>query len=289
MKSIRRMTLTAALAMGVAIFTLNSSAQQSGGEGSTVKGKVTSVDKSSQTVMIDGKTFQVLPTTRVRSNDQTVSIDDIKTGQQVSGHYKQSAENKMELTSLEVSQAVGGSGDSSAEGTGNSFSGKVSKVDTSSQTVTIGSQTYHLLPTSRITKNDQQASIDDLKAGSQVSGQYKKSIENNLEVLTLDISQAVGGTKDNSSSDTSSASGGNKFSGKITNVDLPRQRVTIANRTYSVLPTTMVTLANGKQTSLNNVKPNQQVSGTYKQADNGNYEILSLHVVGNSSNSGRPE
>ena len=285
MKSIRTMTLVAALAVGVAMFTMNTTAQQTGGANS-VKGKVTSVDKSSQTIMIDGRSFQLLPTTRVTSSEQQMSADDIKTGQQVSGNYKQSAENKMELTSLQVSEAVGGSGDDSSRGSGTSFSGRVAKVDTSSQTLTVGNQTYQILPTSRITKNDQQASISDLKAGSSVSGQYKKSAENNLEVLSLDISPAVGGTKDNNSSDTSNASGGNKFSGKISNVDLQRNRVTIANRTYSVLPTTMVTLANGKQTSLNNVKPNQQVSGTYKQADNGNYEILSLHVVGNTS---RPE
>jgi len=130
--------------------------------------------------------------------------------------------------------------------------------------------------------------MTDVKAGTEVSGQYKKSIENNLEVLSLNVSPAVGGTKDTSNDTTSNESGGNKskFSGKVSNVDITRQRVTIAGRTYQVLPTTTVTLANGKQTSINNVKPNQQVSGTYKQADSGNYEILSLHVVGNNS---RPE
>ena len=291
MKSIRRMTLVAALAIGVGIFTLNTNAQQSGGGGSSVKGKVTSVDKSSQTIVIDGRTFQVLPTTRVTSNDQQASIDDIKTGQQVSGQYKQSAENKMELTSLEVSQSVGGTSDNSSGESGNNFSGKVAKVDTSSQTLTVGSQTYHILPTTRITKNDQQASLGDLKAGTQVNGQYKKSIENNLEVLTLDISPAVGGTKDSTGGGTGTESGGNKnkFSGKVSNIDASRQRVTIGGRIYQVLPTTTVTLANGKQASINNLKPNQQVNGTYKQADSGNYEILSLHVVGNNSNSGRPQ
>lgn len=285
MKSIRTMTLAAALALGAAMFTLNTSAQQANGE-NPVKGKVTSVDKSAQTVTIDGRSYQLLPTTRITTSAQQMSINDIKTGQQVSGNYKQSAENKMELTSLEVFQAVGGSADESSGGSGTSFSGRVARVDTASQTLTVGNQTYQVLPTSRITKNDQQASISDLKAGSQVSGQYKKSAENNLEVLTLDISPAVGGTTDNNSNAGNNTSGGNKFSGKISKIDLQRQRVTIANRTYSVLPTTMVTLANGKQTSLSNVKPDQQVNGTYKQADNGNYEILSLHVVGNPN---RPE
>jgi Cu/Ag efflux protein CusF len=216
--------------------------------------------------------------------DRQASLDSIKTGQQVSGEYKQSSENKMELTSLEVFESTGGTGDSSSAESGTSFSGKVGQVDTSSQTVTVDGKTYRILPTSRITKNDQQASLSDLKAGAQVNGQYKKSAENNLEVLSLEIAQATGGTKDNSNAD--SQSGGNKFSGKVSNVDLTRQRVTIGDRTYQVLPTTTVTLANGKQTSLNNVKPNQQVSGTYKQADSGNYEILSLRVTGNPS---RPE
>ena len=285
MKSIRRMTLAAALATGLAVFTLNTtSAQQSGGGESTVKGKVTSVEKSSQTIVIDGRTFQLLPTTRVTSSDQQASIDNLKTGQQVSGQYKQSAENKMELTSLEVSQSVGGTSDNSPGESGNSFSGKVAKVDNTSQTLTVGGQTYHILPTTRITKNDQQASISDLKAGTQVSGQYKKSAENNMEVLTLDISPAVGGTKDSTSGDASSESGGSKFSGKVSNVDMTRQRVTIGNRTYQMLPTSTLTLPNGKQTTLTNLKPNQQVSGTYKESSSGNFEILSLQVVGSPRN-----
>jgi predicted RNA-binding protein len=285
MKSIRRMTLAAVLATSLAMFTLNTTAQQSGGGESSVKGKVTSVDKSSQTIMIDGRSFQLLPTTRVTSNDQQVSIDNIKTGQQVSGQYKQSAENKMELTSLEVSQSVGGTSDGSSGESGKNFSGKVSRVDTSSQTLTIGGQTYQILPTTRITKNDQQASISDLKAGTQVSGQYKKSAENNMEVLTLDISPAVGGTSDNTTGGTSGESGGgSKFSGKVSNVDMTRQRVTIGNRTYQMLPTSTLTLPNGKQTTLTNLKPNQQVTGTYKESSSGNFEILSIQVVGSPRN-----
>jgi len=284
MKSIRNVTLAAVLATGLAMFTFETNAQQTSAGGSSVKGKVTSVDKSAQTVVIDGRTFQVLPTTRITSSDQQVSIDDIKTGQQINGQYKQSAENKLELTTVELSPSVGGTSDNAAGESGNSFNGKVSKVDSASQTVTIGSQTYNFLPTTRITKNDQHVSFNDIKAGTQLSGQFKKSAENNLEVLSAEITPAVGGTKDNTG--TAVESGGNKFSGKVSNIDATRQRVTIGGRTYQILPTTTVTLANGKQTSLNNLKPNQQVSGTFKQADSGNYEILSLHVVGNSS---RPE
>ncbi|HEX5219246.1 MAG TPA: DUF5666 domain-containing protein [Verrucomicrobiae bacterium] len=286
MKTIRSMTLTAALATSLALFTVNTTAQQSTAGESTVKGKVTSVDKSSQTVMIDGRSFQLLPTTRVTSNDQQVSIDNIKAGQQVSGQYKPSAENKMELTSLEVSPAVGGTSDSSSAESGNNFSGKVSKVDSASQTVTIGNQTYQVLPTTRITRNDQQASISDVKAGTQVSGQYKKSAENNLELLTLGVSSAVGGTSDSNTGSTGGASGGGstRFSGKVTNVDMSRQRVTIGNRTYQMLPTSTLTLPNGKQTTLTNLKPNQQVSGTYKESSSGNFEILSMQVVGSPRN-----
>ena len=283
MKSIRRMTLAAVLATSLAMFTLNTTAQPSGGSESTVKGKVTSVDKSSQTIVIDGRTFQLLPTTRVTSNDQQVSIDNLKTGQQVSGQYKQSAENKMELTSLEVSESVGGTSDSSSGESGNNFSGKVSKVNSAS-TVSIGGQTYHILPTTRITKNDQPASISDLKAGTQVSGQYKKSAENNMEVLTLEISPAVGGTDNTTGGTSSESGGGTKFSGKVSNVDMTRQRITIGNRTYQMLPTSTLSLPNGKQTTLTNLKPNQQVSGTYKESTSGNFEILSMQVVGSPRN-----
>jgi hypothetical protein len=285
MKSIRRMTWAAVLATSLGMVTLNTTAQQSTAAESTVKGKVTSVDKSAQTIMIDGRAFQVLPTTRFTSTDQQVSIDTIKTGQQVSGQYKQSTENKMELTTVEVSPNVGGTSEGTASASGTSFSGKVSKVDSGSQTLTVGNQTYQILPTSRITKNDQQASISDVKAGTQVSGQYKKSAENNFEVLTLDISSAVGGTSDSTTGGTSGESGGGtKFSGKVSNVDMTRQRVTIGNRTYQMLPTSTLTLPNGKQTTLTNLKPNQQVSGTFKESTSGNFEILSLQVVGSPRN-----
>jgi len=279
MKSIRKMTLAAVLATGMAIFTFNTTAQQQAGGATSIKGKVTSVDKSAQTIMIDGRTFQLLPTTRITSNEQQVSLDNIKTGQQVSGQYKQSAENKLELVTVEVSPSVGGTTEGTSSDSGTSFSGKVSKVDSASQTVTVGSQTYQVLPTTRITKNDQQASLSDIKSGTELSGQYKKSSENNLEVLSMDIAPAVGGTKDSTSGGSTSESG-NKFSGKVSNIDATRQRVTIGNRTYQMLPTSTLTLANGKQTSLGNLKPNQQVSGTYKESTSGNFEILSLQVVG---------
>ena len=284
MKSIRKMTLAAALATAVAMFTLNAGAQQSSAGETSVKGKVTSVDKSGQTIMIDGRTFQVLPTTRITSSDQQVSLDNIKTGQQISGNYKQSAENKMELTTVEVSPAVGGTSEGTTSVSGTSFSGKVSKVDPAAQTVTIDNQTYHILPTTRITRNDQQASFNEIKVGSQLSGQYKKSAENNLEVLTVDTASAVGGTKDSSAGSTSSESGGSKFSGKVSNVDMTRQRVTIGNRTYQMLPTSTLTLPNGKQTTLTNLKPNQQVTGAYKESTSGNFEILSMQVVGTPRN-----
>jgi len=155
----------------------------------------------------------------------------------------------------------------------------------------IDHKTYHVLPTTRITRNDRQASFNNIKPGTQVSGQYKQSVENNMELLSLEIGQAAGGTRDQSSSQSgnNSSQSGNNFSGKVAKVDQSTRRVTIGNRTYQVLPTTIVTLANGTQTTVANLKPNQQVAGTYKQSTDGNYEILSMHVVANSSNSGRPE
>ena len=287
MKSIRKMTLAVVLAASVAMFTFNTQAQQSGGGENSVKGKVTSVDKSAQTIVIDGRTFQVLPTTRFTSNDQQVSLDNIKTGQEISGQYKPSAENKLELTTVEVSSSVGGTSDSATSDSGKSFSGKVSKVDATAKTVTIDNETYHILPTTRITRNDQQASFSDIKVGSQLSGQYKKSAENNLEILTVDTASAVGGAKDKDNSTSGGAvseSGGNRFSGKVGNVDMTRQRVTIGNRTYQMLATSTLTLPNGKQTTLTNLKPNQQVTGVYKESTSGNFEILSMQVVGSARN-----
>jgi len=259
--------------------------------GASFSGKVSKVDPEAKTIVIDNKTYYVLPTTQIKRSDSMANFTDIKPGSQLSGRYKQSAENKMEVLSLEIPQSIGGTSNDATSESGASFSGKVSRVDPAAQTVVIDHKTYHVLPTTRITRNDKQASFNSIKAGTQVNGRYKQSIENNMELLSLDIAQAAGGTRDSSTSQSgnNSIQSGNNFSGKVTKVDQTTQRVTIGNRTYQVLPTTTVTLPNGKQTTVANLKPNQQVSGTYKQSTDGNYEILSMHVVANSSNSSRPE
>lgn len=278
MKTIRSMTLAALLAAGLAIGSANAIAQQ-GSDGAAVKGKITAVDQSSQTLTIKGRTYKVLPTTRITHNDQQKSLSDLKEGQQVTARYKQSAENERELLTVELGETVAGSSRGGATSrdvtseTGTRFSGKVSKVDEDEQTFSIGGRTYHVLPTSRIMSNDKQLSFEDIQPGTQLTGQFKKSDENKLEVLSVEVPSAVGGTSDESSSQT-----GSSFSGKVTKVDTANQTLTVGSRTYRILPTTMVTSASGQATTLSDVKKNQQVSGTYKKSDDGQYELLSLQV-----------
>jgi len=214
------MTLAALVATSMAMFSFNTNAQQSTGaqhsnkesnaQGNTVRGKVSSVDESAQTIVIRGKTFQVLPTTRITSNDQQANISDIKQGQQVTAQYKQSAENNLELVTVEVSPAAGGTSDDATSEAGASFSGKVSKVDPEAKTVVIDNKTYYVLPTTQITRNDSKANFTDIKTGSQLSGRYKQSAENKMEVLSLEIPQSVGGTGNDATSES-----GASFSGRV--------------------------------------------------------------------------
>ncbi len=271
MKLIRKITLATLLAGGIALSASTTSAQDPGAE-KAITGKVTSTDKTAQTVNIGSQTFQILPTTKITNMEKPASIDDIKSNQPVSGLYKLSAENKLELTSLDITGATG-TGTTAESGT--IFRGKVTKVDSAAQTVMIGNQTYVVLPTTKITKHNTQASFSDVKIGSLTHGTYKTSAENKMELTSLEIGTpgAIGGTGNDVTTQT-----GNTFSGKISKIDPLTQTVTVGNRTYQMLPTTTLTTGAGRPATLANLKANQQVTGTYKQADSGKMELLSLQV-----------
>src|SRR5262245_28933365 len=55
--------------------------------------------------------------------------------------------------------------ETSAEGA--AFAGKVTKVDKSAQTLIVNKQTYHVLPTTQITRSGKPATINDIKTGEQ--------------------------------------------------------------------------------------------------------------------------
>src|SRR5204862_6131863 len=139
-KSVRNMTLAVLLATGLAMSASTARAQETGAE-KAITGKVTATDNTAQTVNIGGQTFQVLPTTRITNLEKPASFNDIKDNQPVSGLYKLSAENKLELTSLDITGATSNSTIDSTAATSTSFRGKVTKVDAAAQTVMIGTQT----------------------------------------------------------------------------------------------------------------------------------------------------
>jgi hypothetical protein len=161
---------------------------------------------------------------------------------------------------------------------GAAFNGRVTKVDSAAQTVTIGSRTFQVLPTTMIKRNGAQANFNDLKPGMQLSGRYKKSDTDKMEVLTMDIgrpgaNQAVGAARDESTSES-----GASFSGKIGKLDRSAQTIRVDGKTYRLLPTTTITRVDGNSMNFSNLKEDQHVSGTYKRADDGMLEVLSLQV-----------
>ncbi len=160
-----------------------------------------------------------------------------------------------------------------------SFAGRISSVDKSKNTVTVDGEKYVLLQSTRVTKNDSAATASDLKAGQRVEGRYKKSAEDKREVLYVDIKKAanVGGARERATTES-----GATFRGRIARVNDDRQTIRVGDRTYHVLPTTTISRASGGTATLQQLKADQFVTGTYKLSAEGKYELLSLEV-------GRPQ
>lgn len=281
MKPFKEISLTGVVALALAVSAFTVTAADTSAQGTSFRGKVSSVDKDAKTLTINSQSYQVLPTTRIMKDNQPVDFDMIQVGEQLSGVYKKSAENKMELLMLNVDEAVGGTSDSSdttsgqSDQSGESFSGKVSKVNAASKTVTIDNETYYVLPTSRITVGNKPATFTQIQSGKQVSGNYKESAENHKEILSLNIGSAVGGTKN-----TASKESGTSFYGTITKVDPSAQTFNIGRRTFQILQTTHMVSQTGGDVDISNLKVGQKVSGTYKQSAEGKMEVLSLDVGG---------
>jgi hypothetical protein len=262
----------ALLAASVAMIPTAIRAQSDDAPEASIKGKISSVDASDQILIINSRAYQVRPTTRITSDNKPAKLSELEVGSSVAARYKQGAEDKLELISVDAQQAVGGPGESATAQSGASFSGKVSKVNPSTKTITVGDQTYHLVPTTQLSASDQPANFADIQVGTQLSGQYRTAADQRRELLSVDI-QAVGG-----SGDTAERESGTTFSGSISQVNTANQTLTIDNRVYHISPTTTVTTADGKPGAVANLKANQKVAGTFKQADNGSYELLSLRV-----------
>lgn len=161
---------------------------------------------------------------------------------------------------------------------GSSFDGRISAVNKEKQTITVGGESYQLLPTTRIKQDGQNTSSSDLAVGQRVDGRFKRSAEGNREVLTLDIAQgstsAVGAARERATTES-----GASFRGRVDRINLEANRIRIDGQTYHVLPTTVMTRAgSGNVTKLSDLRDNQFVSGTYKQSQEGRREILSIEV-----------
>jgi hypothetical protein len=281
MKLIRRIALSGLLAISMTAPSFSQTDERSP-EGASFEGKVSSLDKSAQTVVVDGKTYQLMGTSQITRSQQPASVNELAAGDKVAGKFKRSAEDKLEVLKLDIVAKSGAEVASAKEGEsserGAAFSGRVSKVDSASQTMTIGSRTFQVLPTTTITRNGGTANFNDLKSGTQLSGRYKKSDQDKLEVLAMEIGgrgadQAVGAAQDEVTIGT-----GASFSGKIGKVNRSAQTIRVDKQTYHIQPTTTITRVDGSTMSLGNLKEDQRVSGTYKRADNGTLELLSLQV-----------
>ena len=78
--------------------------------------------------------------------------------------------------------------------------------------------------------------------------------------------------------DQTTTGAGASFSGKIGKVDRSGQTIRVDKQTYQIRPTTTITRVDGSPMTLANLKEDQRVSGTYKRADNGTLELLSLQI-----------
>src|SRR6266705_1222784 len=68
------------------------------------KGTVSAVDKAAKTVTLEGKekarVFQVTSTTKIHKDKKPATLDDVAVGDRVGGAYRENAEGKMELVTL---------------------------------------------------------------------------------------------------------------------------------------------------------------------------------------------
>lgn len=191
MKSSTKISLLALLTAALSISPLTA-ADATSEQGASFEGKVSSYDKSSQTIKVDGETYQLLPTSRVTKSDATASAGQLATGQRVEGRYKESAEGKREVLEVDITRdadkAIGGSGDRATSESGATFRGKIGKIDRNAQTIRVDGKTYHILPTTTITRvNGASTTLSNIKQDQHVTGTFKESSEGRREVLTLEV------------------------------------------------------------------------------------------------------
>jgi hypothetical protein len=67
------------------------------------------------------------------------------------------------------------------------FHGKVSAVDTTANTLTVGALTINVTSDTKITKDGQPATLADITVGANASGSYKKDAAGKLNATVIHI------------------------------------------------------------------------------------------------------
>ena len=65
--------------------------------------------------------------------------------------------------------------------------GKIDAVDAAAKTITVGTRTFAVTSTTKITKDGKPAVFADAKVGEEVGGAYKTSAEGKLELTSLRV------------------------------------------------------------------------------------------------------
>lgn len=276
MKLLQRISLSALLAAGISWSSLPLAAQTAGQTGS-FSGTVSSYDASANTLQVNGATYQVLPTSRITKENQAAASTALASGQHVEGSYKESAEGKREVLTMNITQSLAENRQSGK------FEGEIAAYNSSANTIRVKGETYQLLPTSRITQTQARIAPSALAAGQTVEGQFKESAEGKREVITMNVS-GNGNASDTSRSQASlngnaSNAAGTAFKGNVDRVDRDAQTFTINNQTYQLLPTSRMVGPQGASVQIARLQSNQNVEGTYKESAGGKREVLTLNIL----------
>jgi hypothetical protein len=278
-------TLLASLTVGLSIALSFPVAAQNAGQEKSFDGQISSYDQAARTLTVGGQTYQLLPTSRITESDAQASASALATGHKVQGTFKESTEGKREVLTLNITErakaAIGGTQDSTTAQSGASFQGRLDRIDRDARTLTINGQTYQILPTSRIIgRRGASVELSDLGRNQQVEGTYKESAEGKREVLTLEVTpvrQAAARAQDNATAES-----GASFEGRVGSIDRNAQTFTVNNQTYRILPTSRILGRQGTPVAVSELTRNQRVAGTYKESAEGNREVITLEIGGNS-------
>ncbi len=72
------------------------------------------------------------------------------------------------------------------------FRGRVVEIDKTAMTIKVGTRTFQMTSSTRITKAGKPATFDEIAVGDMVTGQYKQGEGGKLELVSLRIVPAVG-------------------------------------------------------------------------------------------------